>query len=715
MKIIKRDGSQQDFQPNKIVERIKKQCYNLKCDYDKLAIEVISNVTDNITTREIDDITIKLAAYKVSLHPDYSYLASRIVISRLHKEYPKTLAVSNLHDKVKTNYNKWKLYIDSYIDYRRDYNFDYFGIDTLLKSYLLPNELPQQMYARVALFLADTQEEWRRYYEVLSNQEVSVATPILMNAGTKNSTLISCCLIDNFEDSLEGINTTFQKASKASADTAGIGINITNLRSKDSCIGTTNSKACGITKYAKLAEAYAKAFTQRKRAGSYALYLDIWHKDIVDFLSLTLQTGDYRERTRDIFTAVNVRDNFMEALINKEDYHLFCPNDFRKEYGFDINTTHGEEFTKWYNKAITTIPTVKVKAEDLWHKVLDSQLESGTPYIHYIDNSNRNVPYKETIRQSNLCIEVMIPTNDREIAQCCLGSITLKNNNINTLTNSMKVLVEMLNKVIDLNMYNNKEAEYSGKLRRSIGIGIQGFADMCNRQGIGLDTPECKELTDNIFSLLYNVGWETSVNLNKKYNYDLSEQFKDTHPYKNACNTTILALMPTTGTSIVTGNSESFEPYTGNLIKRTTMHGEYIVWNNNLVSYLESVSLWTPDIRRQLIESGNGSVMNIDFGEHTEYIRKVFKTVFEYKQKDLIDLAVIRQKYLSMSQSLNLYFPSTNNSKSTRSSALIYAWKQGLNTGVYYTRTNHATKGFTYTVQNETDNSQFTCEGGCEG
>lgn len=712
MKIIKRNGEAQEFQPNKIVERIKKQCKGLSCDYDQVAIESIGYITDNMTSKEIDEVSIKIAAYKVSLHPDYSYLASRLLISRLHKERVRIMNVDNLHERVKANYAKWETFINSHIDYERDYNFDYFGITTLLKSYLLPEELPQQMYARVALYLADTKTEWLAYYTLLSQQKISVATPILMNGGTLNSSLISCCLVDNLDDSLEGINDTFRITSKASANKSGIGLNITNVRSKDSYVKSTGGKAFGITKYAKIAEAYTKAFTQGKRAGSSVLYLDIWHRDIVDFISLTLQTGDYRDRTRDLFTAVNVRDNFMRALLEKKDYYLFCPNDFRTKYGFDLNTVHGEEFEKWYDKAIKEIPVIVINAEELWSNILESQLESGVPYIHFIDNSNKNVPYKETIRQSNLCIEIMIPTNKNEVAQCCLGSLVLKNNTMQELKYSMTILVEILNKVIDLNMYSSKEAEYSGRLRRSIGIGVQGFADLCHMKGIAFDSKECKDLTDELFALLYETGWNTSVELNKKYKVNLNSQFKDTHQYKNACNTTILALMPTAGTSIITGNSESFEPYTGNLIRRTTMHGEYVVWNKNLVKYLEKIGYWNQEIRSLLLKNGSGSVLDIDFGEHTEYIRRVFRTVYEYKQKDLIDLAIIRQKYLSMSQSLNLYYPDNNNSKSVRSSALIYGWKNGLNTGVYYTRTNHSTQGYTYTVQN--NNSKFICEGGCE-
>ena len=306
MRIRKRNGELQEYQPNKIVKRINDQNKGLACEADILANEVISHVYDKISTEQIDEISIKIAASKCSLHPDYTILASRLLLSNLYIKRKREFSSIGLHDRVINNYQLWKDKVNAVIDYERDSNFDFFGLQTLINSYLLPNEVPQHMYVRVALYLADTFEEFEEFYEMLSTQKGSVATPILMNAGTLKSSLISCCLIDNFEDSLTGIHTTFGKAIIATSEKSGIGINITNVRSKDTIVSTTGGKAFGITKYAKIAESYSEAFTQGKRAGSYALYLDIWHRDIIDFLELRLPIGDYRARTRELFTALNI-------------------------------------------------------------------------------------------------------------------------------------------------------------------------------------------------------------------------------------------------------------------------------------------------------------------------------------------------------------------------------------------------------------------------
>lgn len=718
MKIKKRNGELQEYQPNKIVKRINDQNKGLHCEADILSNEVISYIYDGITTEQIDEISIKIAASKCSLHPDYTSLASRLLLSNLYMKRKKEFSCAGLHERVIIHYNLWRDKVNAVINYERDSNFDFFGLQTLINSYLLPNEVPQHMYVRVALYLADTFEEFEQFYELLSTQKGSVATPILMNAGTLKSTLISCCLIDNFEDSLSGIHTTFGKAAIATSEKSGIGINITNVRSKDSIVSTTGGKAFGIVKYAKIAESYSNAFTQGKRAGSYALYLDIWHEDIIDFLELRLPVGDYRARTRELFTAVNVRNNFMRCLLEDKDYKLFCPQSFRLEYGFDINELNNEEFDEYYDKAVNNknIRHTVIKAKTLWQKILESQTESGTPYINFIDNVNKNVPYKDNIKQSNLCIEVNIPTNSKEIAQCCLGSIVLPNNmSEGTLKNTTHTIVRMLNKVIDLNMYSTDEAKYSGLLRRSIGIGVQGFADYCNKLEIAFDNPECKVLTDKLFKTMYEASWAESIHLNKTvYKFDLSNQFKDNFPFKEACNTTTLALMPTAATSIITGCSESFEPYTYNLMMRTTLNAEYVVWNKNLINYLIKHDLWNEDIKVKLIEN-KGSVLNIDFGEYTDKVHSIFRTSWEYKQKDLIDLAIIRQKYLSMSQSMNLYY--MDNDVSKMSSALIYGWQKGLSTGVYYTRVKNKNTNLNNTIiKNTNKNSSFiTCEGGCEG
>lgn len=862
MDIVKRNGVKQSFNPNKIVKRIKDQCDNLNCDYDRLSIDVIAHITNNITTIEIDNITAKLANNKTPIHPDYSILASRILISSLHKTINKDIKKyfnrPELDVEIKEKFKKWQNKVTETIDYDRDFNFDYPAIKTLLETYLMIDELPQQMYTRVALYLADSEKEFVEYYNAISNQYISLATPILLNGGKKNSNMISCCLIDNFEDSLEGIMTTMNKAARYSADAAGIGINVTNIRSKESTIGIGKGKASGIVKYAKIAETIANTFNQKgARSGAFALYLDIWHLDIVDFLELKLQTGDVKLRTRDLFTAVNVRNNFMKAVENDTDYYLFCPNEIKKILGIELYHYNNEEFEYWYNQAVLKVPYKTIKARSLMEKIITSQLESGTPYVLFIDNMNKNVPYKENVNQSNLCvagntkvltingeleikdlinlkpkiwngyewsevnvfqtgqsknwykvyttqgdvktndlhvwhlkdsnfittellfnlfeqyghgvsfdienyqidgkdidcsiinverlidvedktyclyeplnhtfiangvmtgncIEINIPTNANEIAQCCLGSIVLHkylvndNNDIDNelLKKHCDIIIRMLNKVIDYNDYSSIEGSYSGNKRRSIGVGIQGFADLLNRLGHSFDSQEAKNINIELFKSINDYLWNSSIELNEKYKIDLSSQFKDNFQHKQAVNTTVSALMPTAGTSVLTSSSEMFEPYTSNILVRKLTNSEFVVWNKNLVKDLEKENLFTEEIKSEIIKQ-EGSVQFLNnFNK-----REVYKTVWEYKQKDLIDLCIDRQPYISMSQSMNLYYAEPTYNKI--SSALLYGWKKGLNTGVYYTRTKNKVKANTQIINTVEDkNYKIECVGGCNG
>lgn len=672
MLIKKKNGTLEKFSPEKILKRIKTAAKGLKVSAEDIALEVYSNMYDEISSTELDELAARLAANSSSIHPDYAKLGGKLLISRLHKE-------------VGTN--------NPALNYELDYNFNYFAVMNLMNSYLQKVEgkvieTPQDMYWRLANHLGkDINEKWE-FYTLFSNQKIAPASPLLFNGGTSNSSMISCTLIHLQEDSLDGLHNTYKEASEYSKDGSGIGIYLGTLRSTKSRVAN-RGYAAGIVKAVKTVEALMQQFNQNgSRAGSCAIYLDIWHHDVRDFLRLGLPTGDEKMRARDIFTAVNAYDNFWRAVENRGDYYLFCPYEFKKVLGVDLTKLDNAEFEEWYNKGVEAGIGTKVEAMELYTLILDALAETGMPYVLNIDTVNRTSPHRVygKLKQSNLCIEIVEYTDEENTAMCCLSSMILKNyvkNNkfdYQELFEASKVCCRMLNRVLDTNKYSNEKARRTALKQRAIAIGIQGLADVFFKLKISFESEEAKKMTDLIMSTIREAAELESERLYK-------EEGLKADMFERA-NSLLVGLMPTAGTALINGCYESFEPQHSNIFLRKMMNGEFVISNEYLIKELEDLGLWNEDIRLEI--SKTGSVQGLDLPED---IKNRYKTIFEIKQKVLIDLAAIREKYLDQSQSLNLYLEAP--SKNTLGAMLLYSWKQGLKTGIYYLKSKPAWTDFT--------------------
>ena len=756
MKVVKRNGSTVDFDPSKILKRIQQQAFGLKVDADQIAVETMQGMYSGISTIELDELAAKIAHSYTFSHPDYSYLASRLIVSRLLKETPKTFKEyttlnHNLNNKIYELVNQYDDRIENMIDRSRDFNFDYFGISQLMKSYLQKDEngrvieTPQYMYMRVALFLANNIDEVELFYNNLSTQKISAATPILFNAGTRNPNMISCNLTYLKGDSLEDILDTMKDVSIASSDAAGIGLCVDNIRSRKSKIRTTGGNAHGVLGVAKIVNELMNVYNQGgKRPGSCALYLSVWHKDIFDFLELKLPTGDEKLRARDLFLALNVPNNFMKAVEEDGEYHLFCPKTL-SNHNIDFINTHNDQFEENYRRAVELGLGEKVMARDIYKAIIKSQIETGVPYIHFIDHTNydSNHSVYGKIKQSNLCIEIMQYSDESTTAQCCLGSIPVQKHlytaaskpeynsvedlvNWESLESSVTTLVYLLNRVIDNNVWSTEAARKGGLEQRAIAIGIQGLADMFAMLDISFDSSEAKLISMRIAETIRNTTYRTSKSIAEQENLTYL-RFEDAK-YGKLANSLLVAYMPTAGTAQIIGSSESFEPLQTNMFIRELDGGkEYYIINKNLVADLEKIGLWNEDIKDEILRN-SGSIQNIDFNidpsdeltqKRLKHIKNKYKTIWEISQRVLIDLAANRQRFIDQSQSLNLYLEEPNIGKV--GSMLMYAWKSGLKTGCYYLRSkaknkaniNLGVKRIT-TVKAKPNDSLFNCEG-CSG
>lgn len=747
MKVKKRSGELKNFDPNKILKRINEQSKGLSVNADEIAVQTMQGMYDGISTLELDELAASIAHRYTFSHPHYNKLAARLIISRLHKEttndFFEYLELANHRlsnsfiEKVKNfSTDEFELLLST-IDFKKDYNFDYFGISHLIKSYLLKNEngyiieRPQFMFLRVAIALGKNINEIIEFYNYLSNQFISAATPILFNAGTKNQNMISCNLTYLKGDSIEEIFETYKNVGIASSDAAGIGLCIDNLRSRKTKIKSTGGNAHGVLGFAKVINELMVAYNQGgKRPGSCALYLSVWHKDIMDFLELKLITGEEKLRARDLFLAVNVPDNFMSAVENDEDYYLFCPYELEKN-NINFNEVHGEEFNKLYQQAVQLGIGEKVKAQDIYKAIIKSQIETGVPYVHFIDRTNENSLHSAIygkIKQSNLCIEIVQYSDPDTTAQCCLGSIPVQKNitsiengkigkeSLKQFKNSIRVLTIMLNRVIDNNEWSTKEAEKGGIEQRAIAIGIQGLANLFNNFGISFSSKEARDINDEIAETIYNTAKETSAKLSKEENITFKncdiaiERGLIDQPLANSL---FVAYMPTAGTAQIIGSSESFEPLHSNMFIRELEKKEYNIINEYLVRELEKLNLWNEDIKDQILRDG-GSIQNID--EIPLVVKENFRTIWEIPQKDLIDLASGRQKFIDQSQSMNLFLEKPTGAKVA--SMLMYSWKSGLKTGIYYLRTGIQNKANVNLGVNRIEkkkekpnDSLFNCEG----
>lgn len=758
MIVIKRDGSNEPVRFEKVSNRIKKMTYGLNSDHiDSLEIaqKVIAGIYDGISTQELDNLAAETAASLIPNHPDYSILASRIAVSRLHKTTKKKFSetiedlysyidpetdmpAGLINDKTYKVVMKNKQKLDGAIIHERDFNFEYFGFKTLEKSYLLKThgettETPQHMYMRVAVGIwGEDFKNVIKTYELLSNHLMTHATPTLFNAGTKKPQLSSCFLLMMSDDSIPGIYKTLSDVAVISQNAGGIGLAIHNVRSTGSYIKGTNGTSNGIVPMLRVFNETARYVDQGggKRKGSFAIYIEPWHADIEYFLDLRKNTGKEELRARDLFLALWTPDLFMQRVKDSGEWSLFSPSDVP-----GIWELYGDDFEKAYLEAELSGKARKtIKARDLWTKIIDSQIETGTPYMLYKDAANKksNQQNLGTIKSSNLCTEILEYTDKDEQAVCNLASIPVNKFLKSTDNRTSKIargkcevdhkaLYDVsyqtainLNKVIDVNYYPTKETERSNTRHRPIGIGIQGLADLFAIIGIPFTCLEAKKINEEIFETIYFAAMVASVDLAKKEGkYETFEgsplskgQFQfnlwgfndndlsgrwDWHKLRKdvmkhgARNSLLLAPMPTASTAQIMGNNEAFEPFTSNIYTRRTLSGEFILVNKHLVRELISLGLWS-DNMKNLIILNKGSVQNIP--QIPEALREIYKTVWEIKQKDLIDMSAGRGKFICQSQSLNLFIENVNAAKLT--SAHFHSWELGLKTGMYYLRTKSA-------------------------
>ena len=755
MFVIKREGHKEPVMFDKITARIKKLCYSLNplVDPVRVSMRVIEGLYDGVTTSELDNLAAEVSATMTTSHPDYATLAARISVSNLHKNTKKSFSetMADLYNYVNPRTGKkapllsdevYKVIkknaekLDSTIIYNRDFNYDYFGFKTLERSYLLRLngvvvERPQHMLMRVSVGIHyDDLDSAIETYNLMSKKFFTHATPTLFNSGTPKPQLSSCFLLTMKEDSIDGIYDTLKQTAKISQSAGGIGLSIHNVRSTGSYISGTNGTSNGIVPMLRVFNDTARYVDQGggKRKGSFAIYIEPWHSDIFDFLDLKKNHGKEEMRARDLFYAMWIPDLFMKRVESNEDWTLMCPNECPGLYD-----CHSEEFEKLYlNYEKEGKGRKTIKARELWEKILESQIETGTPYMLYKDACNRKSNQKNlgTIRSSNLCTEILEYTSKDEIAVCNLASIALpmfiKNNSFDhkELFNVTKRVTKNLNKVIDRNYYPVKEAENSNFRHRPIGLGVQGLADAFIKLRMPFTSDEAKALNQDIFETIYYAALTASMEeaqrdgTYKSYKgspiskgefqhnmwgvkdedlsgrWDWAKLRKDIK--KNGVrNSLLVAPMPTASTSQILGNNECFEPYTSNIYTRRVLSGEFIVVNKHLLEDLVKLGLWNEELKQELMKA-NGSIQHIDF--IPQNIKDLYKTVWELSMKDIIDMARHRGYFIDQSQSLNLFMEGATMAKLT--SMHFYAWKSGLKTGMYYLRTKSAVDAIKFTLDN---------------
>ncbi len=757
MQVIKRDGRREPVKFDKITSRIEKMCYGLHSDYVEpieVAKKVINGLFDGVTTAQLDDLAAEVAASMTALHPDYAILAARIAVSNLHKETKKSFSetMRDLHQYIdkKTNMpaaliaddvmeiiERHADELDSAIIYSRDYDYDYFGFKTLDRSYLLKIEgkiveRPQHMLMRVAVGIhRDDIEAAIKSYELMSERWFTHATPTLFNAGTPKPQLSSCFLLTAQDDSIDGIYNTLKQCAKISQSAGGIGLSIHNVRATGSYIKGTNGTSNGIVPMLRVFNDTARYVDQGggKRKGSFAIYLEPWHADVFDFLDLKKNHGKEEMRARDLFYAMWIPDLFMKRVEANGDWSLFCPNEAPGLY-----ECWGEEFEKLYHRYEQEDRARRtVKAQDLWFAILESQIETGTPYLLYKDacNGKSNQQNLGTIRSSNLCTEIVEYTSKDEVAVCNLASLALprfvkadKTFDHEKLYDIAYTVTLNLNKVIDVNYYPIEEARNSNMRHRPIGIGVQGLADAFILMRYAFDSPEAKALNRDIFETIYFAAMTASKDLAKKdgayesfpgspaskgiFQFDMWNitptdrwdwaSLKKEVVKHGIRNSLLLAPMPTASTSQILGNNECFEPYTSNIYSRRVLSGEFVVVNKHLLRDLIEMGLWSLELKDKII-SANGSVQDIP--EIPQELKDIYKTAWEIKQKTIIDMAADRGAYICQSQSMNVFMSDVNFAKLT--SMHFHAWKSGLKTGMYYLRTRAAANAVKFTIAKQAE------------
>ncbi len=758
MYVLKRDGRKEPVMFDKITERVRKMCYGLNNIVDpvKVAMRVIEGLYDGVPATELDNLAAEVAATMTTAHPDYAKLAARIAVSNLHKNTKKSfsetmtdlynyvnprtdkkspLLADDVYEIIQKNADK----LDSTIIYSRDFNYDYFGFKTLERSYLLKlngtiAERPQHMLMRVSIGIhKDDIDEAIATYELMSKKYFTHATPTLFNAGTPKPQMSSCFLLQMQDDSIEGIYDTLKQTAKISQSAGGIGLSLHNIRATGSYIAGTNGTSNGIVPMLKVFNDTARYVDQGggKRKGSFAMYLEPWHADIFDFLDLKKNHGKEEMRARDLFYAMWISDLFMERVQQDGDWTLMCPQECP-----NLFDTYGEEFNRLYTGYEAAGKGRKtIKARELWEKILESQIETGTPYMLYKDAANRKSNQKNlgTIRSSNLCTEIMEYTAEDEVAVCNLASIAMpmfiaedKNGtkffDHDELYKVTKKVIRNLDTVIDRNYYPVIEAENSNVRHRPVGLGIQGLADAFIMLRLPFTSDEAKKLNKEIFETLYFASVTSSMEIAKaKEPYstfkgspmskgefqqdmwgvteaDLSgrwdwESLRKEVVEHGVRNSLLVAPMPTASTSQILGNNEAFEPYTSNIYTRRVLSGEFIVVNKHLLEDLVELNLWDNAMKEDIMRA-NGSIQHI--ATIPQDLKDLYKTVWEMSMKDIIDMARDRGYFIDQSQSLNLFMKDPDYAKLT--SMHFYAHKVGLKTGMYYLRTKSAVNAKQFTL-----------------
>ena len=751
MYVVKRDGRQEQVQFDKITARVKKLCYGLheKVDPVSVAMRVIEGVYDGVTTSELDNLAAEVAATNAVNHPDYAQLASRIAVSNLHKTTKKsfTEVMRDLHtykdpvtgedaalvaDDVMEIIEANSEELDSAIIYDRDFSYDYFGFKTLERSYLLKldgqvTERPQQMLMRVSVGIhKDDIESAIKTYNMMSEGWFTHATPTLFNAGTPKPQMSSCFLLTMQEDSISGIYDTLKQCAKISQNAGGIGLAIHDVRATGSYIRGTNGTSNGIVPMLRVFNDTARYVDQGggKRKGSFAIYIEPWHADVFDFLDLKKNHGKEEQRARDLFYALWTPDLFMKRVEEDGDWTLMCPNECP-----GLTDSWGPEFEALYEKYEAEGKGRKtIKAQELWFKIVESQIETGVPYMLYKDaaNGKSNQQNLGTIRSSNLCTEIIEYTSKDEVAVCNLASIAIPKFVTEQGTFDHDKLFEVtyqvtknLNRVIDRNYYPIPEARNSNMRHRPVGLGVQGLADAFILMRLPFDSEEARQLNKDVFETIYYAACSASKDMaieegayesfkgspaskgqlqfdlwnvtpSDRWEWDvLKEEIMD----KGMRNSLLVAPMPTASTAQILGNNECFEPYTSNIYTRRTLSGEFIIVNKHLLRDLTKLGLWDEDMKNQLI-AANGSVQNIP--NIPENLKLLYRTAWEIPQRAILDMAADRGAYICQSQSLNVFMENANAPKLT--SMHFHAWRSGLKTGMYYLRTKAATDAIKFTV-----------------
>jgi ribonucleoside-diphosphate reductase alpha subunit len=732
MKVIKRSGDEVEMLFDKVTKRIQKlnsepEFSKLNVQPDKVAQKVFTSMYDGISTSEIDTLTAEVAIGMITEDPDYETLAMRVTVSNLQKTCPKTFsdAMVSLHVKgiVSDHFMKClNLDMDIWIDHSRDYLFGYFGVKTLQKGYLNVGETPQYLFMRVSVGIhGDDYRRVKETYDLMSQKFFTHATPTLFNAGTNNPQMSSCFLVAMKEDSIEGIYETLKECAHISKWSGGIGIHCSNIRANGTRINGTNGVADGIVPMLRVFNNTARYVNQGggKRKGSFAIYLEPWHADVMDFLELRLNQGDEEMRCRDLFTALWIPDLFMEKVEKDEDWFLMCPKESP-----GLPDVYGEEFNELYRMYVAQGRfKKKVRAREVWDAVLKSQVETGTPYMCYKDSTNAKSNQKNigTIKSSNLCTEIMEVSGPDETAVCNLASICLptfvKNGefDLSELHRVAQVVTRNLNRVIDRNYYPTEAARKSNMRHRPIAIGVQGLADVFMMLGLAFDSPEARKLNKDIFQDIYRAALLASSDMAEEEGpyetYEGSPASKgilqpdmwgvntESFAFLKQCiaknglrNSLLVAPMPTASTAQIMGNNEAFEPYTTNIYLRRTLAGEFVMVNKHLVKDLQKINKWNPQTKTDIVRNG-GSVQGLDIPSN---LKEIYRTVWEIPQKSIIDMSADRGIYIDQSQSLNIFVENPTLAK--LSSMHLYGWKKGLKTGMYYLRTRAKAKPIQVTV-----------------